>query len=205
MLMKRYLIIAVLASLASLGSASAQMIAVKSNALYWASSTPNVGLEYAFGDRWTVELEAGYNPWLLNSQKNMKAKHLLISPEVRYWFCHSFQGNFVGINANYVKYNIGALPISFSDLFINLSPDVPAMPDLTNSRIQGWALGAGLTYGYSFPFARRWLLELTGGLGWWYTAYNQFESRKCGLMQQSVKRHALGLSTLGVSFIYMIK
>lgn len=60
--MKRYLIIAVIAFLASLGTASAQKVAVKSNALYWATATPNLGFEFAMSDRWTFELEGGYNP-----------------------------------------------------------------------------------------------------------------------------------------------
>jgi hypothetical protein len=79
------------------------------------------------------------------------------------------------------------------------------MPDLSVARIQGWAVGAGLTYGYAFPIARRWNMELTVGYGWWYTEYDQYESRKCGLFQQAVARHALGPATAGISFIYMIK
>lgn len=203
--MKRYLIIAVFAFLASLGSASAQKVAVKTNALYWATATPNLGFEFAMGDRWTFELEGGYNPWTLDAEKNMKVKHWLVSPEFRYWFCNSFQGHFIGINANYTQFNIGGLPFAVPSLFINLSPAAGPMPDLRAARVQGWAVGAGLTYGYAFPIARRWNMELTVGYGWWYTDYDQFESRKCGLFQQKVERHALGPATAGISFIYMIK
>lgn len=205
MLMKRYLIIAVLAFLASLGTASAQKVAVKSNALYWTTATPNLGFEFAMGERWTFELEGGYNLWTLDAEKNMKIKHWLVSPEFRYWFCNSFQGHFIGINSNYTQFNMGGLPFAMPNVFINLSDKVPAMPDLQTSRIQGWAVGAGLTYGYAFPIARRWNMELTCGFGWWYTVYDQFESRECGLFQQTVEKHALGPSTLCVSFIYMIK
>lgn len=202
--MKRYLIIAVFAFLASFGSASAQKVAVKTNALYWATTTPNIGMEFALGDRWTFELEGGYNPWNLDSNNNMKVKHWLVSPEFRYWFCNSFQGHFIGINANYTQFNIGGLPEGMPNLFVNLNTEVP-MPDLSVARIQGWAVGAGLTYGYAFPIARRWNMELTVGYGWWYTEYDQYESRKCGLFQQAVARHALGPATAGISFIYMIK
>lgn len=202
--MKRYLIIAVFAFLASFGSASAQKVAVKTNALYWATATPNLGFEFALADRWTFELEGGYNPWNLDSDNNMKVKHWLVSPEFRYWFCNSFQGHFIGINANYTQFNIGGLPEGMPNLFVNLNTEVP-MPDLSVARIQGWAVGAGLTYGYAFPIARRWNMELTVGYGWWYTEYDQYESRKCGLFQQAVARHALGPATAGISFIYMIK
>lgn len=203
--MRRYLIIAVVAFLASIGSSFAQVVGLKTNALYWATATPNVGLEIAMGERWTFELEGGYNPWTLNKETNMKMKHWLVSPEFRYWFCNSFQGHFIGINGNYTQFNIGALPIPLQDAFINISPkDAPAL-DLGKSRIEGWAVGAGLTYGYAFPIARRWNMELTAGFGWWYTVYDQFESRTCGLFQQTVKKHALGLTSLGISFVYMIK
>ena len=202
--MKRYLIIAVFAFLASLGTANAQKAAIKTNALYWATTTPNIGMEFALGDRWTFELEGGYNPWNLDSDNNMKMKHWLVSPEFRYWFCNSFQGHFIGINANYTQFNIGGLPEGMPNLFVNLNTEVP-MPDLSVARIQGWAVGAGLTYGYAFPIARRWNMELTVGYGWWYTEYDQYESRKCGLFQQAVARHALGPATAGISFIYMIK
>ena len=201
--MKRYLIIAVLALIASMGSASAQKVGMKTNALYWATTTPNVGIEFALAERWTMELEGGYNPWTLDVEKNMKIKHWLVSPEVRYWFCNSFQGHFLGINGNYTQFNIGAIPIPVHKAFysLNQTPET----DLEKSRAEGWAVGAGLTYGYAFPIARRWNLEFTAGFGWWYTSCSQYESRKCGLFQYPVSKHVLGPTSLGISFLYMIK
>jgi len=203
LLMKRYLIIAVLFFLASAGTASAQKLAVKTNALYWGTATPNLGLEYAMADRWTLELEGGYNPWTFDSEKNMKIKHWLFSPEVRYWFCESFLGHFVGINGNYTLFNISGIPTP--GVFIDLSSNTDSKTDLKDSRVQGWAVGAGVTYGYAFPIARRWNMELTLGYGIWYTEYGQYESRKCGLFQQDVQKWALGPTALGVSFMFMIK
>ena len=203
LLMKRYLIIAVLFFLASAGTASAQKLAVKTNALYWGTATPNLGLEYAIADRWTLELEGGYNPWTFDSEKNMKIKHWLVSPEVRYWFCESFLGHFVGINGNYTLFNISGIPTP--GVFIDLSSNTDSKTDLKDSRVQGWAVGAGVTYGYAFPIARRWNMELTLGYGIWYTEYGQYESRKCGLFQQDVQKWALGPTALGVSFMFMIK
>lgn len=203
LLMKRYLIIAVLFFLASAGTASAQKLAVKTNALYWGTATPNLGLEYAMADRWTLELEGGYNPWTFDSEKNMKIKHWLVSPEVRYWFCESFLGHFVGINGNYTLFNISGIPTP--GVFIDLFSNTDSKTDLKDSRVQGWAVGAGVTYGYAFPIARRWNMELTLGYGIWYTEYGQYESRKCGLFQQDVQKWALGPTALGVSFMFMIK
>ena len=184
-------------------ASNAQKFAVKTNGLYLATATPNVGVEAAIGERWTVEIEGGYNPWTLDKDTNMKIKHWLVSPEFRYWFCNSFQGHFIGINGNYTQFNIGAVPLPVHKAFISL--DQTPGPDLEKSRAEGWAVGVGLTYGYTFPIARRWNMEFTAGFGYWYTVYNRYESRKCGLFQETVQIHALGPTSLGISFIYMIK
>lgn len=201
--MKRYFLLTISLLLLCGISSNAQRFAVKTNALYWASATPNLGVEVAMGERWTFEVEGGYNPWTFNNEKNMKARHWLVSPEFRYWFCNSFQGHFIGINGNCTQFNIGAVPVPVQKAFISLNDSTEL--DLEKSRVEGWAVGAGLTYGYAFPIARRWNMEFTAGFGYWYSVYNQYESRKCGLFQETVQKHALGLTSLGISFIYMIK
>ena len=201
--MKRFLLLSVSLLFLCGISLNAQRFAVKTNALYLATATPNVGLEVALGERWTFEAEGGYNPWTFDKEKNMKAKHWLVSPEFRYWFCNSFQGHFIGINGNYTQFNVGALPVPVHAAFISLNQTQEQ--DLEKSRVEGWAVGAGLTYGYAFPIARRWNIEFTAGFGYWYSVYNQYESRKCGLFQETVQKHALGPTSLGISFIYMIR
>ena len=184
-------------------SVNAQRIGVKTNALYLATSTPNIGLEYAFADRFSLELEGGYNPWTLDSDRNMKAKHFLVSPEVRYWFCEAFNGHFIGINANYTLFNLSGVDVPA--VFFPSARSAMVLEDLKNRRSEGWAAGAGLTYGCVWPIARRWNLECTVGLGYWYTDYDKFESRKCGLFQEHVSHGAFGPTALGVSFIYLIR
>ena len=201
--MKRYLIIAVLTLFAGAGTVHAQKLAVKTNALYWATATPNVGFEYAFADRWTVELSGGWNPWTFNSEKNIKAKHFLVSPEVRYWFCESFNGHFIGINANYTQFNVGGFPVP--GLFVPSENDGIFINDLKNERSEGWAAAAGITYGYAWPIARRWNMELNLGVGFWYSEYGSYQTRPCGLFHGSNVKKAIGLTDLGVSFIYLIK
>lgn len=203
LLMKRYLTIAVIFLLSFAGTVSAQKIAVKTNSLYWLTATPNVGFEFAMAPRWTFEVAGGYNPWTLNKEDNVKAKHFLVTPEVRYWFCEAFMGHFIGINGNYTQFNVSGILIP--DAFYKHSEGHYFIDDLQHARSQGWAVGAGLTYGYAWPISRRWNMEFTLGLGWWYTEYDRFESRTCGLFQESVSRHAFGPTDLGLSFIYLIK
>ena len=200
--MRRILIIFFLLLFSGI-SVNAQRIGVKTNALYLATSTPNIGLEYAFADRFSLELEGGYNPWTLDSDRNMKAKHFLVSPEVRYWFCEAFNGHFIGINANYTLFNLSGVDVPA--VFFPSARSAMVLEDLKNRRSDGWAAGAGLTYGCVWPIARRWNLECTVGLGYWYTDYDKFESRKCGLFQEHVSHGAFGPTALGISFIYLIR
>lgn len=201
-MLRRFLAIAVLLFLA-IGTADAQKVAVKTNSLYWLTATPNVGFEFAMAPRWTFEIAGGYNPWTLDKEENMKAKHFLVTPEIRYWFCESFQGHFIGINGNYTQFNVGG--VNVPEVFYKVESEGYFLDDLQYSRSQGWAAGAGLTYGYAFPIARRWNMEFTAGIGWWYTVYDKYESRTCGLFQERIKKHVFGMTELGISFIYMIK
>ena len=111
--MKRYLylLLAVVFLLAFAGTASAQKFALKTNALYWGTATPNLGVEIAMAPRWTFELAGGYNPWTLDKEDNVKAKHFLVTPEFRYWFCEAFQGHFLVINGNYTQFNISGIHV----------------------------------------------------------------------------------------------
>lgn len=201
--MKRYLIIVLISLFALEGVSHAQKFGLKTNVAYWATTTPNIGMEFAMGDRWTFELAGGYNPWTLDADKNMKAKHFLVTPEIRYWFCESFQGHFIGIHGNYTQFNVGGVRIP--NLFYESKGDGPFIDAALNSRIQGWAAGAGLDYGYSWIIGKRWNLEFNLGIGYWYTEYDRFENRKCGLFQDSAIKHVVGLTDLGLSFIYLIK
>lgn len=200
--MKRFLLIT-LVFLAFAEMSFAQKFAAKTNALYWLTTTPNLGLEVALDDRWTLEVAGGYNPWTLSIEKNIKAKHFLVTPEVRYWFCEAFLGHFIGINGNYTQFNISGIHVPAA--FYKVNNKGFFVDDLLSARSQGWAVGGGLTYGYSWPIAKRWNMEFTIGVGYWYTEYDKFESRKCGTFLSSVSNHVVGLTDLGISFIYLIK
>lgn len=72
----------------------APLIGVKTNALYWLTTTINVGAEIGLGKKTTVDLLGTYNPWSFGDNK--KVKHWLIQPEFRYWTCERFNGHFWG-------------------------------------------------------------------------------------------------------------
>ena len=69
-------------------SLQAQDFALKTNGLYWLTTTPNVGMEFALSRKVTMDLSAAYNPWTFKDDKKMR--FWLAQPEVKYWFCEKF-------------------------------------------------------------------------------------------------------------------
>ena len=104
--MKRILIFLMLLVSISL---SAQDVAVKTNLLYDATTTINLGAEIGVATKWTVDLSANYNGWTFNDNK--KWKHWMAQPEVRYWFCERFNGHFLGAHLLGGQYNWGGLDL----------------------------------------------------------------------------------------------
>ena len=82
--------------------APAQDIAIKTNGLYWLTTTPNVGIELAFSRKMTLDLSGAYNPWTFKDDKKMRL--WLVQPELKYWFCEKFEGHFVGLHLHGAQY-----------------------------------------------------------------------------------------------------
>jgi len=64
----RLLIVAMLVAV----SANAQQLGLKTNLLYWATTTPNVGLELQTGRKHSVQAFYGINPWKFNDNKSIR-------------------------------------------------------------------------------------------------------------------------------------
>lgn len=171
----------------------AQDIAVKTNVLYWASTTPNLSFEFGLADRWTLDVTGGYNPFTLNKEKNTKVKHWMVMPEARYWFCEKFNGHFIGVHTGYTFFNISNVQIPF------------AFADTKAHRYQGWGTGVGVSYGYSWIIGKRWNIEANIGLGYIYTRFDKYNCVNCGKFKGSLDKHYFGPTKAGVSIIYLIK
>lgn len=176
-----------------ISTAKAQEIATKTNLLYWATSTPNLGLELGLGKQTTLELVGGYNPWTFNKDTNKKIKHWMVMPEFRYWMCERFNGHFFGLHSGYAYYNIGGVRFPFMS------------KSTKEHRYQGWATGVGLSYGYSWIIGKRLNIEASFGLGYIYTNYDKYECATCGDHKGSYDKHYLGPTKAAVSLIYIIK
>ncbi len=173
--------------------ADAQVIGIKNNLLYDATATINLGVEFGLGEKTSLEVMGGYNPWTLNKEENRKIKHIMVMPEFRYWFCERFNGSFIGAHTGYAFYNIGAIKL-------------PYWPeDMDQHRYQGWATGLGLVYGHQWVIGKRWNLEASIGAGWVYTCYDKYQCVECGRFRGTNDYHYFGPTKAAISFIYFIK
>ncbi len=179
--------------------ALAQKAEIKTNLLYWATSTPNVGFEGALSSRFTLSGVVGYNafnfPGYLNSEGtdvNPKFHHLLVFPELKYWFCRSFERGYLGLHGIYTDYNVGGLkPFGFLGL--------------ADTRYRGHAYGSGMSYGYQWALGESWGFELSLGVGYVYLRYSKYDCGVCGAGQGAYSRHYFGPTKAAVSFSYYIR
>lgn len=82
----------------------AQDIAVKTNLLYDAGATINIGAEVGLAPKWTLDVSGNLNAWTLSHGR--KWKHWMAQPEARYWFCDRFAGHFLAVHALGGQYNV---------------------------------------------------------------------------------------------------
>ena len=167
-------------------------VAVKTNLLYLATTTPNLAVEFGLARKWTLDIAAGLNPWDLNSRKG-GIRHGLIQPELRYWFCNRFERHFVGLHGIYGQYEIADIDLS------------PIGNDLRGSRYNGWGAGGGLSYGYHLPMGKRWGWEFTIGAGYVYLDYDKYRCGTCDQLLARKSKHYWGVTKAGVSLIYMLR
>ena len=117
------------------GALFAQRMALKTNLLYDATTTINLGYEFALNHKTTLDIWVNYNPWTLGhkmvgldddavkevtglsytggtaSYRDTKLKHLAIQPEMRWWMCEKFNGHFFGFHLHGGVFNVGGLNV----------------------------------------------------------------------------------------------
>ena len=142
--------------------------ALKNNLLYDAALTWNAGVETRIRPQWTLALGAGYSPYKLGTNSTRRWRHLMVMPEVRYWFCVPYARHFISMNAVYSHYNASKL-----NLPIYGTGDY---------RYQGDFVGAGASYGYAIAIGqnKHWNVEFEVGADLCYSWYDKYECEHCG-------------------------
>ena len=147
--------------------AKAQDVTISNNLLYDATLTPNLSLGVQVSPNWSVGFTAGFNPWPRGNLTTKKHRHLLLSPEVRYWTDSLQLGHFFGVNPIYSHFNAG-----YTDMVI--------YKGVKDERRQGDLVALGLFYGYSWRLGSHWSLEAAVGAAVGYAWYDRFHITPAG-------------------------
>ena len=177
----------------SVSPVNAQQVALKTNLLYDATTTPNIGMEIGIDKKHTIQAFYGLNPWKFGHGEDQKfVKHWVVNPEFRYWFCHRFNGSFVGIHAFGGQYNA-----------YGIKPPFGWWDELEHYRHEGWFVGGGIAYGYQWVLSRHWNFEASIGVGAAYITYDSFNCGICGAKIGDGDKIYVGPTKAALSILYM--
>ncbi len=149
--------------------ARAQYVTISNNLLYDAWLTPNLRVGVRLSPHWSLGMTAGYRPWPTSDETTRKWRHLLLSPEVRYWKDSVDVHHFFGANLIYSHYNVGNVKFPFG-----------LYKSARDERRQGDMVALGIFYGYSWPLGRYWNFEAAAGVAVGYTKYGRYPCVHCG-------------------------
>lgn len=162
--------------------AAAQRVSVKTNALYWAAATPNLGLEFRLNRHLTLNLEGAFNKFHVSKIDSRMAGMM---PEMRYWFSARPQaGHFVGFMGLVAGYDL----------------------TLNKTMHEGNAFAFGPTYGYSVVLSKHWSMEATIGVGALYLREKKYPTSLPQVPEEpNNKKWMPAPIKAGLTFVYIIK
>lgn len=169
----------------------AQHVAIKTNLLYDATATVNLGLEVGLGQKFSLDVSGDYNDW--PAYNGMQWKHWLVQPELRYWKCDRFNGHFFGLHALGGEYDVYNVKLPFG-----------LYPGAADGDYRGSFVGGGLSYGYQWLIGQRWNLEATIGVGYMYTKYDRYADPDSDVKQRSGSKNYIGPTKVGISIMFLI-
>ena len=173
---------------------SAQKWAIKTNVIYDATATANLGIEIGLAPKWTLDISGNLNAWSKNEAT--KWKHWMVQPEARYWFCDRFSRHFLGFHAIAGAFNFGGINNNISFLGTDFSR-------LQDNRYQGYAYGAGVAYGFAFMLSEHINLELEAGFGYMYLDYEIFDCSDCGRRIGDGGHHYFGPTKAAINLVFL--
>ena len=122
--------------------ASAQRVALKTNAIEYLILSPNLTMEARLSRKMSLQLGIAGNP-ITKPIADYKMTNFRVEPELRYWFNRPMTKHFVALSTT-----AGTYSLQFKDRFIS-----------------GDVLAAGFSYGYSLILGRHWNVEFELGVG----------------------------------------
>lgn len=161
-----------------------RVVALKTNALFVAALTANLGVEVELFPRWSLDVPVWYSPYDITPTRRLRL--LATQPELRWWLRAVAEGHFFGLHTHVVGFNV-----SINDRGRYQDPNHAL-----------W--GMGLSYGYAFSLgkAERWGVELTVGAGFAEYSYDSYRNWENGPLFDSGSGHYWGITRAGINLSY---
>lgn len=165
-----------------------QFVALKTNLAALGLLVANLGVEFSFGNGFSLDLPFYYSPYDITDR--FRVRILGTQPELRYWWNHNFpgSGSFIGLNGT-----VAGFDISFPDNTRRYQDPERAL----------W--GVGISYGYALNFGKnkKWGLEFNIGAGYMNYKFDTFKNEYNGrLLKTSPTRHYFGITRVGINLTY---
>lgn len=167
-------------------------VALRTNLLYDATLTPNLGMDVRVDSLWTVGLLAGLNAWDIDKAKNKKWRHMLFSLRARKYRDSLFHKGYFEGDLIYSHFNVGNTKIPFG-----------IYSAVKDRRLQGDLIALGGKYGYSWILSRSWRIEAEAGVAVGYAWFKEYDCDHCGTYYGKGDRIFL-LPQLGINVVYII-
>lgn len=156
-----------------------QTVSVKSNLLYDALLSPNLGLEFGVAPKWSVDISGNYNGWKLSHGRQWK--HWLVQPELRRWLrAEDCSGHFLAAHIFGGQFNT----------------------TLNRYRRQGWAAGLGVGYGFAWRLGPHWGLEAEIAVGYARYGYDKYPCSECGRKIATRHKNYVGPTKAAINLVY---
>lgn len=162
------------------------IVALKTNALLLAATVANLGVEFGFGRRFSIDIPVTYSPYIIS--RDFRLQTLTIQPEFRCWFTEPMRGHFFGLHGH-----VGSFNVSMND---------HTRYQDRNGNSPLW--GVGLSYGYALRLSRCWGLEFTLGAGYANIRYDSFYNLANGAQISTATKNYWGVTRAGISIAYRI-
>lgn len=159
-------------------------ISVKTNALPWAATIMNAGVEIRASRRISFSIPLWWCPWFIAKRHALRV--LAFQPEARWWFSGKPNGHFLGPHLSLAWFNLRNGMIRYQDSGLPL-------------------LGAGITYGYRLDLKNGWAIEASAGAGWIKLRYDRFHNVANGARIDTRRTSYWGIDHASLSIVYTFR
>ncbi len=172
-------------------------MAVKTNLLYDAAITPNLGVEFYLGKNWTLSANWMY-AWWKNDTRSWYWRIYGGDLGLRKWFGSAAQekpltGHHLGIYGQMLTY----------DFEFGGRGYMGGLPEGTIKDRAHYA--AGVEYGYALPIGKRLNLDFTIGAGYMSGEYREYiPIDNCYVWQVTKQRHWFGPTKAEISLVWLL-